>query len=187
MLDNLLGLVKQYAGDAIINNPAIPNERNDEAIETASSSIFNGLQQTISNGGLKDVLGMFSGGDAAASPVAQQINGGLVQNLMQKFGLDQGAASGVAGNLIPAVLQNFVAKTNDPNDNSFDLQSIMNNLSGGAAGNINVAGLMDKFKNGAFDKDGDGDTDLQDAMNLFNGGGTTGGGLMDTVKGLFGK
>lgn len=185
MLDNLLNLVKQYSGDAIINNPAIPNEKNEEAVQEASNSIFSGLQQTISNGGLKDVIGMFSGGDAAASPVAQNIQGGFAQNLMDKFGLDQGAASGVAGNLIPAVLQNFVSKTNDPSDNSFDLQSIMNNLSGGAAGGLNVQGLVDKYKSGAFDQDGDGDTDLQDAMKLFNGGGTNGGGIMDAVKGLF--
>ena len=32
MLDNLLDLVKQHAGEAIINNPVIPTERNDEAI-----------------------------------------------------------------------------------------------------------------------------------------------------------
>jgi hypothetical protein len=32
MLENLQDLIKQHAGDAIINNPAIPNERNDEAV-----------------------------------------------------------------------------------------------------------------------------------------------------------
>lgn len=186
MLENLVHLVKQYAGDAIINNPAIPNDRNDEAVQEASSSIFNGLQQTLSNGGIKDVLSMFSNG-AESSPVAQTIQNGFVQNLTNKFGLNQDAATGVAGTLIPAVLQNFVSKTNDANDNSFDLQGIVNSLSGGNAGGINVQGLMDKFKNGALDKDGDGDTDLQDAMKMFSGGGQTSGGLMDSLKGLFGN
>lgn len=186
MLENLLGLVKQFAGDAIINNPAIPNERNDEAVQEASNSIVTGLQQSLQNGGIKDLLGMFNNG-AEASPLAQNIQGGFVQSLTEKFGLDTGAANGVAGSLIPAVLQNFVQKTNDVNDNSFDLQGIVNNLSGGNAGGINVQGLMDKFKSGAFDKDGDGDTDLQDAMNMLKGGGQSGGGIMDAVKGLFGN
>ena len=32
MFDQIVTLVKQNAGTAIINNPAIPNERNDEAV-----------------------------------------------------------------------------------------------------------------------------------------------------------
>ena len=34
MLENLLDLVKQQAGEAIVNNPAIPNHQNDEAMDT---------------------------------------------------------------------------------------------------------------------------------------------------------
>lgn len=32
MLDNLISLVREQAGDAIINNPTVPNERNEEVI-----------------------------------------------------------------------------------------------------------------------------------------------------------
>jgi hypothetical protein len=52
MLDNLLQLVKENASEAIINNPAIPNERNDEAISLASNGIFEGLKDKLSGGGL---------------------------------------------------------------------------------------------------------------------------------------
>ena len=44
MFDNLLELVKSQAGDTIINNTAIPNQHNDEAVEVASSSIFDTLK-----------------------------------------------------------------------------------------------------------------------------------------------
>ena len=44
MLDQLISLVKEYAGDAIITNPAIPNDRNDEAVGLASNSILDGLK-----------------------------------------------------------------------------------------------------------------------------------------------
>ena len=117
MLDNLLQLVKQYAGPAIITNPAIPNERNDEAIETASSSIFDGLKNAASNGNITDIISLFNGGaNVANSGVAQNIQSGFIGNLMQKFGIDANAASGIASNLIPTVLQQLVRKTNDTND-----------------------------------------------------------------------
>ena len=41
MFDNLLKLVKENAGDAIIKNPVIPNEKNDEAIHATTTSIFD--------------------------------------------------------------------------------------------------------------------------------------------------
>ncbi|CAN5633689.1 hypothetical protein BH10BAC2_BH10BAC2_14250 [soil metagenome] len=163
MFENLLNLVRENAGDAIIKNPVIPNERNDEAISYASNSIVDGLKGAIANGNINDVLSMFTGGNAAASPVAQNINGGFIQNLMDKFGLDNGQAGGVANNLLPSILNQFVHKTNDPNDSSFDIQNIMQNLTGGNSG-----------------------LDIQNIISQFQVGSHAGGnGLMDTVKGLF--
>jgi len=186
MLENLFNLVKQYAGDDIINNPSIPNERNDEAVSGVADSIAGGLQGALASGNIKDILSMFSSNqDVAQSNVAQNIQGGFIDNLVGKFGLDRGQAGGIAASLIPMVLQNLVSKTNDPNDNSFDLQGILNNFSGGKTSGFDISGLMNKFKGGAFDRDGDGDTDLQDIAAMLKGGGVSGGGVMDAVKGLF--
>jgi len=173
MLENLLDLIKQHAGSAIINNPAIPNEHNDAAVAEAGNSIMDGLKKMISSGNTQDVVNLFNhqGGDISGNPAVQQISGGFVQNLMDKFGLDKGAASGVAGNLIPQVLQNLVHKTNDPNDNSFNIQSILGNVTGGGQGGsgFDLKGLIGKFTGGG------------------NATATPGGGILDTVKGLFGK
>lgn len=193
MLENLINLVKEHAGSSIINNPAIPNQQNNEAISTASNSIVGGLQNLLGGGGIKDVLKLFGGQSGNINndhPVVQNISGNVVQDLMKKFNLDQGAASNIAGGLVPNVLQNLVNKTNDPNDNSFDIQGIFNSLSGGKTGGMNIQGLLGKVTAGGLDKDGDGDTDLQDLMSMFSGGGAAkagGGGILDTVKGLFGK
>lgn len=166
MLDNLLQLVKQYAGSAIITNPAIPNERNDEAIETAGSSIFNGLKNAASNGNITDIISMFnSESNVANSGIAQNIKSGFIGNLMQKFGLDANAASGIASNLIPTVLQQLVHKTNDTNDSSFDLQSIISKVGGG---NIDVQSLIGQFTGNQTSNAG-------------------GGSIVDSLKGLFGK
>jgi len=183
MLDQLTNLVKQYAGDAIINNPAIPNERNDEAINETSSSIVGGLQNMLSSGGAQDILKMFSGNQSVSnSTVTNNVSGGVIQNLMSKFGLDQSTASNIANKLVPNVMQNLVQKTNDPNDSSFDIQGIFNGLSGGSTSGFNMQALLNKFKGAGLDQDGDGDTDLQDLTKMLSGGG---GGILDKVKGMF--
>jgi hypothetical protein len=189
MLDNLLSLVKQYAGEAIVNNPAVPNEKNEEVINEASSSIAGGLQGLLSQGGgLKDILKMFGGqGTVENSNVTNQIAGGVVQNLMDKFGLDSRSAGSIAGSLVPGVLSSLVQKTNDSGNSSFDIQGLFNSLSGGKTAGLNLQDMLSKVKSGALDLDGDGDTDLQDLMLLFNKGGGGTGGLMDKVKGFFGS
>ncbi len=167
MFENLLNLVKEHAGESIINNPAIPNERNDEAVHEASNSIFTGLKDAISGGNISELTNMFSNGSAVgSSPVAQNIQGNFIQTLMSKFGLNQSQATGTAGNLIPNVLQSLVHKTNDPNDGSFDIQGILGKLTGGAgAGGLDLQGLIGKFAGGSTSG--------------------VGGGLIDNIKGLF--
>lgn len=160
MLENLLNLVKENAGETIINNPAIPNERNNEAISYASTSIVDTLKGAVANGNISDVVSMFTGSNAGSSALSQTMQGGFIKNLMDKFGLDSAQAGNIASNLLPNILNKFVHKTNDPNDKSFDLQDIVQNISGGAGG-----------------------LDLQDILSKFSGGNA--GGLMDSVKGFF--
>ncbi len=176
MLENLLDLIKQNAGSAIISNPAIPNEHNDAAVSMAGSSIMDGLKNMIASGNTQDVVSLFNhqGGDIANTPAAQQISGGFIQNLMGKFGLGEGAASGIAASLIPMVLQKLVHKTNDTNDNSFDIQGIIGSLVGGGGQQQAAAG--------------GGGLDIQGILSQFTGAGPAGGGgIMDTLKGLMGK
>ncbi len=56
MLEQLMNLVRQQAGDPIINNPAIPNEKNEEAVSDASASIMAGLKGAVANGNVDGVL-----------------------------------------------------------------------------------------------------------------------------------
>ena len=50
MFDNLLKLVQENAGDAIINNSAIPNEKNNLAVNETTASIFNTLKSQANGG-----------------------------------------------------------------------------------------------------------------------------------------
>lgn len=180
MLESLVNLVRENAGDAIINNPAIPNERNEEAVGDASHSIMNSLQGALQGGNVKDVLKIFSGRTDPSNPVVQSATNDLTHNLSGKYGIDGGQASGIAGSLIPMILGQLASKTSDPSNNGFNIQDIFNQLSGGKTSGVDMGGILNKFK-GGLDRDGDGDVDLSDLTGMLGGG----GGLMDKVKGMF--
>ena len=146
MLENLINLVKENAGDAIINNPAIPNEQNDDAIATTAGGIMDGLKNQLSSGRLESITGMFQqGGNVANNPAMSGISQNVVGQLMQKFGLDSGAAGGIVASLLPTVMGKLVNKTNDPNDSSFDLGGIMSSLGGSGGIGCMLGGLGKMF------------------------------------------
>lgn len=194
MLEQLFNLVKEQAGTAIINNPDIPNERNEEAVADVTNSVAGGLQNALAGGQFKDVLKLLGGqgGDLQNNPMANQLSGNAISSLMDKFGLNQGQAGNIVSNLLPGVLQNLISKTNNPGDNSFDLQSIFSSLTGGQTGGLDLQALLGRVTRVGLDKDGDGDTDLNDVINMVKGGASQQqqngeGGMMDIVKGLFGR
>ncbi|HEY8897097.1 MAG TPA: hypothetical protein VIM79_19875 [Niastella sp.] len=182
MLENLFNLVKQQAGDAIINNPAIPNQKNDEAVQAAGSSIEDTLKNALAGGQLNDVMRLFANGQATADqPVVQQATGNFMEKLQSQFGLNGSQAAGIANNLIPNVMNQLAQKTANPADNSFNVQEIFNQLSGGKTSGMNIQGMLNKLK-GGLDSDHDGDVDLQDLKAMFSGGGS----VVDKLKGFLG-
>ena len=173
MLEQLLNLVKEQAQGPVVDNPAVPNDQNDAVIHAATASIASGLQEEIANGNTSQVLSLLGGAGAAPdpqNPVVNRISGNFVDTLLQKFNLDAGAAKQIAGTLIPSVLGSLVNKTNNPNDNSFNLQSILNSLTGGKAQGLDLSGILGRLAGGGLDKDGDGDVDLQDLMGALSSG-----------------
>jgi hypothetical protein len=182
MVEDLNNLVRQNADAAIINNTAIPNERNEEAVQEASAAIEDTLKTSLSGGNVKEVAGLFNGTDdqVTSSAVTKQATGNFMDRLQSRFGLNIPQAANIANNLIPTVLKRLVQKTADPNDNSFNLQKIFNEVSGGKTDGMNVQAMIAKFK-GSMDKDGDGDVDMQDIKAFFAGS----GGVADKIKALF--
>jgi hypothetical protein len=182
MFENLINLVRQNAGDAVINNPAIPNEKNEEAVETASGSIISTLKNALAGGKLNDVLGFFKKGVAGSPALVQEATNNYAQDLQNKLGLAPAEATKTAAGLVPKAMNQLASKTADPSDNSFNIQDIFNKLSGNKTGGLDIQGMLNKFGGGKLDKDGDGDVDMQDLKSMFAGGT---GGLMDKVKGMF--
>jgi len=149
MFENLLQLVKENAGDAIVNNIAIPNEHNDAAIQTTASGIMDHLKGLTANGGVEKVMEMFNGGDVQNNQEVNNMSSNIAGDLMSKFGLNSEMANSAIKNLIPVVMSQLVSKTNDPKDSSFNLDGIIGSLSGGKSGGI--GGLLGGLK-GLFGK-----------------------------------
>ena len=144
MFENLLNLIKENAGEAIINNPAIPNEKNDAAIQTATKSIINGLKGSVRSGGVDVVKQLFQDqGNVNSNPLVQNLSTNVAGDLMKKFGLNSNVASSIVNMLLPIVLSKLVQKTNDPNDSSFNLDDIIGSLTSGQG---KAGGLLGTFK-----------------------------------------
>jgi hypothetical protein len=202
MLEQLMNLVKDHSQDAIVQNPAIPNEHNDNAMASVAQSILGGLQNEAQGGNMAGLMGLLSGKGAQSSGggglMSNPIVAGIAQNaiggLMQKFGVSNGAASGIIGQMLPSILGSMISKTSNPNDNSMDFNGILGSLMGG--GQQQQA----QQQGGGFDFNqigyamADGKLDMSDLLRVGGsmlGGGQQqqqgGGGLGGLLGGLFGK
>lgn len=141
MLENLINIVREHAGEAIVNNPDIPNEHNDAAISEATQGIASALKSQLAGGGIQEITSLFnSGGSFASNPIIGNIIHSVAGSLMQKFGISAAQAGGVANSLIPKVMGSLVSKTNDPNDSSFTLDGILSSLTSSNSGIGNMLG-----------------------------------------------
>jgi hypothetical protein len=147
MLKNLIELIQENAGEAIINNPAIPNEKNNAAIETAAGALFKSLQGTAKTGGVNSIKELFrEGSDVNSNPMVNNISANVAGELMKKFGLNKGSANSIVAMLIPIVLSKLVKKTNDPKDNSINLESVIGSLTSGKSGLGGLGSILGSLK-----------------------------------------
>ncbi|MDG2433733.1 DUF937 domain-containing protein [Flavobacterium sp.] len=186
MFEQLTQLAQQFGVDTVVNNPAVPNEKNEAVINEASSSVVTGLQKMVADGDLSQLAALFQGDNAkdASNPAVQNLTQQLSGNLSKKLGIDSSAAAGVASSIIPKILASLVDKAKDPKDSSFEISDIIGAISGGGEN----AGIMDAITKygGQFglDQNGDGKVDMSDAMDAVT---KKGGGLGGMLGGLFGK
>lgn len=196
MLEQLMGLIQDNSQDAIVRNPAIPNQHNDDAMQTVLQSVMGGLQNEAQGGNVGGLMGLLSGqGGQGGSLMNNPIVAGIAQNaigsLMEKFGISNSAAGNIIAQVLPGVLSSMISKTSNPNDDSMDFGGIMGSLLGGGQ-------AQQAQQQGGFDFNqigyamADGKLDMNDVMriggSLLGGGGNSGGGgLGSMLGGLFGR
>ena len=175
MLKELFDLVKGHATETVINNPAVPNEQNNEVVAEATNTVASGLRNIVAGGGVQSLLALFGGGNDKKSllsnPIVSMMMGHFAGKLMNKFNMNSSQANNLSGNLIPSVLGSLINKTNDPNDQAFSLENLLGSITGNKSGFAT----------------GQGGGGLQDLLSQLSGGGQQGGGgMMDIIKDLAG-
>ena len=187
MLAELMQMIQQQGQEAVVNNPEVPNEHNDAVMQEASSSIMSGMTQMLQQGGPGALKTLFEGVQSGDNnnPAVQQLSSGFAGNIMEKFGLNSNAAKAIAISLIPVVLGKLMNRAKDPNDQGFNIGSILGSLMGGGSPAAAPAGMQAQAAPAAagggdmmstlstlgasfgLDKNGDGKTDLSDLMKMF--------------------
>lgn len=203
MLEQLMGLIQENSQEAVVKNPAIPNENNNDVMQTLLGSITGSLQQEAQGGNISGIMGLLSGktvqsggSDLMSNPIVSGIANNAIGSLMEKFGLSSSSAGSLVASVLPGVLSSFINKTSNPNDSSIDFNGILGSLMGG--GSAPGGGGFDFNQIGYAMADGK--LDMNDLMRIggsLMGGGNSGqntnqqsGGGLDVgglLGGLFGK
>lgn len=194
MLEQLMGLIQDHSQDAIVKNPAIPNQHNNDAMQTILQSVMGGLQNEAQGGNVGGLMGLLSGqagkgGSLMNNPIVAGIAQNAIGSLMQKFGLSNSAAGNIIAQVLPGMLGSMISKTSNPNDSSIDFGGIMGSLLGGQAPQAQQQGGFDFNQIGYAMADGK--LDMNDVMriggSMLGGGSNAGGGsLGGLLGGLFG-
>ncbi|MDW8273534.1 MAG: hypothetical protein RMJ53_04815 [Chitinophagales bacterium] len=180
MLNQIINLVQENAQDLIVKNPNVPNQFNDAAIEEAGNLIQSNLMQAVGKGQLEEVLGLFGNSQGLTNnPIVQNIIGQFAASLGSKFGVNSAQAQQIAAQLIPQILNAFVSKTNNPNDNSFNINDIMGQLGAGNKG-IDYGSIIGQLQQG-------GKVDFGALASQVISGNKSGGLLGGLLGGLFKK
>jgi hypothetical protein len=193
MLKELFELVRANAAEPVINNPEIPNEKNDEVVAEATNTVASGLRNIVAGGGVQSLVSLLSNGNndkksLLSNPIVSMMMGHFAGKLMNKYNLNNNQANNLSGNLIPGILSSLINKTNDPNDQQFSLEKILGSITGNKNGFQQAGGLQDLLQqlNRGNQDNGNG---ILDIIKTMAGGAqqqqqTNGDKLLDLIKGF---
>jgi hypothetical protein len=185
MLDQLLEVVRSKAQEQIVDNSAIDNKFNNDAMQEAANTIKNTLQDQLAQGNVKDVLNIFNSKTTnEGNPLIGMITDLFSKQLGSKFGVEGNKASSMAASMIPSIIDQFVKKTNDNNDSSIDINDIFSSLAGKGVSGIDFKDILGKL---GKDSDGFGLDDVIGMVSKGAGAQKGSGDLLGSLGGLLGK
>ncbi len=194
MLKELFELVRANAAEPVINNPDIPNEKNDEVIAEATNTVASGLRNIVAGGGVQSLVSLLSNGNSdkkslLSNPIVSMMMGHFASKLMNKYNLNNNQANNLSGSLIPGILSSLINKTNDPDDQQFSLEKILGSITGNKSGFEQGGGLQDLLQQLAGGNQQDQSSSMLDIIKTMAGGAqqqqqSNGDKLLDLIKGF---
>ncbi|MES2726855.1 MAG: hypothetical protein V4643_07115 [Bacteroidota bacterium] len=141
MLNKLIELVRENAGDLITNNENITPENKEQAIVECAQTIITNLKKVFSSGNIAGLTELIKSNNITAdNKIVSDIITTLSATYTTKLSIDETEAKRISTHLIPTVLTQLISKTNNPNDNTFDVQTILKEIGGGG-----LAGMLGGF------------------------------------------
>ncbi|HQW85077.1 MAG TPA: hypothetical protein PK987_11465, partial [Ferruginibacter sp.] len=140
MLEELFNLIKEQSGDPVVNNPAIPNEINNDVVAEATNTVAGGLRNMVAGGGLQNIISLFTGGNQQSgdnsksllsNPIVNMMIGHFASKLISKYNVGGSQANNIAANLIPNVISSLISKSNNSSNTGFSLETLLNSMTGG--------------------------------------------------------
>jgi len=130
MFEKLFMLVKNNAGMAVIDNPAIPVKYHEAVINDASSSIIEVLKGQLETGRVKDLIGFFQFSGIYNNALVSSIINKFANKLNNFYGVEPAVAITAASNLITPVMQELVKESKNEKNIDFGLSNLLSKLSG---------------------------------------------------------
>lgn len=146
MIEQLKKIVRDNAQEAIFKNSEVPDNKNEQAVDAASTSIMEVIKEKITSGKIKDIIGGNTEADTAV------LKNDVMDNFSKKLeglGIGGGTAQSIASSVIPIVISQLL---NKKGGSSVDLQEMISSLSGGKFDLSSLGGILGGDKND--DKEG---------------------------------
>ncbi|HEY5328049.1 MAG TPA: hypothetical protein VIJ27_13690 [Mucilaginibacter sp.] len=142
MFEKLFLLVKNNAGTAVIDNPAIPAKYHEAVINEASSSIIEVLKGHIETGKIKDLIKYFQFSGIYNNPMESSIVNKFANKLNNFYGIDPHSALAASNTLIPPVMTELVKQSKNEHNKDFGLSNLLSRLNGS---HTDLSGLVNQM------------------------------------------
>lgn len=130
MIGKIKLMVREFSEDAIINNPSIPNDKNEIAIETTTWSLMEHFKDEAISGYGRSLLSIFKrNDDPDLNPSVNRVSNRVAMDLAKRLDIDFATASRVVGRIIPSIIIKLRDKIQNPDDHDFDLHDLLQEFS----------------------------------------------------------
>lgn len=142
MFEKLFLLVKNNAGKAVIDNPAIPVKYHEAVINEASSSIIEVLKGQVETGRVKELIKFFQFSGIYNNSLVSSIINRFANKLNNFYGIEIHSAILVSTSLITAAMRDLVEQSKNAQNLDLGLSNLLSKLNGNRA---DFSGLVNQM------------------------------------------